>query len=144
MPGLRPRASRPGSGSGSLPAQQDHPGLRMRIGLHSGRAVVGNMGSDFHFNYTAMGDTVNLAARLEQANKERGTYLMVSEATRQQAGEEFGYRDLGRIPVKGKSEPVQVYELLPARHTELPASNPRDQGPSTPSKGGDKKNRSSN
>ena len=86
--------------------------LHMRIGLHSGPAVVGNMGSDFHFNYTAMGDTVNLAARLEPANKQFGTYIMVSEATQAQAGErEFDYRNLGEIQVKGKSKPVTVYEL---------------------------------
>lgn len=90
-------------------------GLRMRIGLHSGKAVVGNMGSDFHFNYTAMGDTVNLAARLEPANKEFGTYIMVSEETRRQAGEQgWLFRDLGPIQVKGKSEAVRVFELLPS------------------------------
>jgi adenylate cyclase len=98
-----------------LRAGEHSQGLRMRIGLHSGPAVVGNMGSDFHFNYTAMGDTVNLAARLEPANKQFGTYVLVSEATRQQAGEgEFCFRDLGRIEVKGKSEEVQVFELLPS------------------------------
>ncbi|MCC7261990.1 MAG: adenylate/guanylate cyclase domain-containing protein [Candidatus Latescibacteria bacterium] len=89
-------------------------GLRMRIGLHSGTAVVGNMGSDFHFNYTAMGDTVNLAARLEPANKQFGTYILVSEVTQHLAGAgEFHYRALGAIQVKGKTEPVRVAELLP-------------------------------
>jgi class 3 adenylate cyclase/CHASE2 domain-containing sensor protein len=92
----------------------DAAGLRVRIGLHSGPAVVGNMGSDFRFNYTAMGDTVNLASRLEGANKDFGTYLMISEATRQQAGEgAFHYRSLGEITVKGKSKATSVYEVLP-------------------------------
>lgn len=94
--------------------QQNLPELRVRIGLHSGRAVVGNMGSDFRFNYTAMGDTVNLAARLEPANKEFGTYTLVSEATREQAGAGgLGYRSLGELQVKGRSEPVRICELLP-------------------------------
>lgn len=94
--------------------QQNFPELRVRIGLHSGQAVVGNMGSDFRFNYTAMGDTVNLAARLEPANKEFGTYTLVSEATREQArAEGLSYRSLGAMQVKGKNEPVKVYELLP-------------------------------
>ena len=88
------------------------PELRMRIGLHSGPAVVGNMGSDFRFNYTAMGDTVNLASRLEGANKDFGTYTLVSEATREMAGEEFEFRSLGTTQVKGKSEETAVCELL--------------------------------
>lgn len=98
-----------------LRAGENSEDLHMRIGLHSGPAVVGNMGSDFHFNYTAMGDTVNLAARLEPANKQFGTYIMVSEATHLHAGDqEFRYRDLGAIQVKGKSKPVRVYELSAA------------------------------
>ena len=88
--------------------------LKVRIGVHSGPAVVGNMGSDFRFNYTAMGDTVNLASRLEGGNKEFGTYTLISEATRDLAGAEFQYRSLGDIQVKGKTEPTSVYELLPA------------------------------
>ena len=86
--------------------------LRVRIGLNSGPAVVGNMGSDFRFNYTAMGDTVNLAARLESANKEFGTYTMVSHTTRMRVrSNQFSFRTLGDIAVKGKRDPVTVYEL---------------------------------
>jgi len=94
---------------------QGLPELRMRIGIHSAAAVVGNMGSDFRFNYTAMGDTVNLASRLEGANKDFGTYTMVSAATREQVGStEMQFRDLGTTTVKGKSEAIEVFELLPA------------------------------
>jgi adenylate cyclase len=93
---------------------QGLPELKVRIGLHSGSAVVGNMGSDFRLSYTAMGDAVNLASRLEGANKEFGTYLMVSQVTRELAGEreEFKFRELGEIKVRGKSVPVSVCELL--------------------------------
>lgn len=89
------------------------PELRVRIGLHSGPAIVGNMGSEFRFNYTAMGDTVNLASRLEGANKEYGTYVMLSQVTRQMAGPSaFRFRDLGTTRVKGKKEEIDIYELV--------------------------------
>lgn len=89
------------------------PELRVRIGLHSGPAVVGNMGSKIRSNYTAMGDTVNLASRLEGTNKQFGTYVLISAMTREQAGDtEFSYRRLGEVQVKGKSKPTEVYELL--------------------------------
>jgi len=93
---------------------QEFPELKVRIGIHSGPAVVGNMGSDFHFNYTVMGDTVNLASRLEGANKEFGTYTMISAAIQEQVGGELACRYLGETAVKGKSQLVAVYELLPA------------------------------
>lgn len=86
--------------------------LFMRIGLNSGPAVVGNMGSKTRFDYTMLGDAVNLAARLEGVNKQFGTYTMVSGATRIAAGEEFRYRELSRIRVVGKNEPVTVFEPL--------------------------------
>jgi adenylate cyclase len=89
--------------------------LLTRVGLNTGYAVVGNMGSDKHFNYTMLGDSVNLAARLEGLNKQFGTYLMCTENTFNQAVETglFFGRKLAQVAVVGKKEPVTVYEPLP-------------------------------
>ncbi len=87
-------------------------GLRMRVGLHSGPAFVGYFGSDNQTDYTCIGDTVNLAARLEPANKVFGTQTLVSGQCREQAGGGFEYRYLGLVQVKGKVLAVPVYELL--------------------------------
>jgi adenylate cyclase len=83
-----------------------------RAGVNSGNAVVGNMGSKHKYNYTVMGDMVNLASRLEGANKAYGTFLMVSESTVAKLGGAFDVRELDRIAVKGKDQPVTVYEVL--------------------------------
>lgn len=85
------------------------PPLAMRIGLHSGPAVVGNVGSDIRFSYTAVGDTVNLAARLEGANKAFGTGILLSEATAARLPPGLPLRVLDVVVVKGKSEPVRVF-----------------------------------
>jgi adenylate cyclase len=88
--------------------------LYMRIGLNSGPAVVGNMGSRTRFDYTMLGDAVNLAARLEGVNKQFRTYTMASAATLGQAGGAFPARELARVAVVGRKEPVTVHEpMLP-------------------------------
>jgi adenylate cyclase len=83
-----------------------------RAGVNSGNAVVGNMGSKHKYNYTVMGDMVNLASRLEGANKAYGTFLMISETTVAKLGGAVDVRELDRIAVKGKDLPVTVYEVL--------------------------------
>ncbi|MBL8833987.1 MAG: adenylate/guanylate cyclase domain-containing protein, partial [Rhodospirillales bacterium] len=89
---------------------------KARIGLNSGRALVGNIGSKKRFNYTVMGDTVNLASRLEGANKYFGTTLMCAETVRELAdaapGPAFAWRELDRIQVKGRARPVTIFEPL--------------------------------
>jgi adenylate cyclase len=93
------------------------PGGRLgtRIGVATGFAVAGNMGSTQRLNYTVTGDMVNLSARLEGANKEYGTAIMISETTAQAAGEAYVLRRLDRLVVKGKTEPIAVFEVIGRR-----------------------------
>ena len=86
--------------------------LYMRIGIHTGPVVVGNMGSHDRFDYSMLGDAANLAARLEGANKPFGTGIMVSEATWEQCGGAFVGRCIGRLRVVGRDTPVRVFEPL--------------------------------
>ena len=86
--------------------------MQHRIGLSSGRMVTGNMGSTMRMNYTMMGDTVNLAARLEASAKQYGIYIQVSESTYKVVKDKFDWRFLDYVRVKGKQQPVKVYELI--------------------------------
>ena len=85
--------------------------MHMRIGLNTGPVIVGNMGSTQRFDYTVLGDAANLAARLEGANKVFGTYLMISDSTRQAVDSEMMFRELGDLRVVGRRQPVKVFEL---------------------------------
>jgi adenylate cyclase len=90
----------------------DAPFLDIGVGLNSGPMVVGNMGSVARMDYTAMGDAVNLASRLEGANKQYGTSVIIGDITFEQVNEEFYCRELDSVAVKGKSEPVRIFELM--------------------------------
>jgi adenylate cyclase len=95
--------------------------LYMRIGINTGPAVVGNMGSHSRFDYSMLGDAVNLAARLEGVNKQFGTYTMISQATKDAAGNAVPMRELGRVAVVGRTEPVTVYEPLAEEYARINA-----------------------
>lgn len=88
--------------------------LRTRIGIHSGEAVIGNVGSSDRMNYTALGATVNLASRLEGLNRELGTSVLVSEEVVARVGERFDFKPMGAQQVKGYEAPVKVFELVVA------------------------------
>ncbi|GAB4330605.1 MAG: adenylate/guanylate cyclase domain-containing protein [Calditrichia bacterium] len=99
--------------------KENKPELRARIGLNSGEMIAGNMGSQTRFDYTVMGDSVNLASRLEGANKLYGTEIMIGENTFDMVKDEFYTRPLDLLRVKGKKKPVKVYELIAGRDEPL-------------------------
>lgn len=99
--------------------REGRPVLGCRTGINTGNMIVGNMGSNKVFDYTVLGDEVNLASRLEGANKPFGTRIMISDSTRAVVEDQMITRPLDMIVVKGKSKPVKVFELIADREEKL-------------------------
>jgi len=102
-------------------AKRGLPRLNLRMGLHTGDAIVGNLGSQKRFDYTAIGDSVNLASRLEGLNKFYSTPIMASEATVQSCRDLVEFRELDWVAVKGRATSVTVYEVLALKGELTPA-----------------------
>jgi class 3 adenylate cyclase len=96
-------------------AEASLPRLGIRIGINTGSAIVGNFGSSRRFSYTAVGDTVNLASRLERLNEEYGTTVLIPDDTRAAIGDEFVCREVGRTTVRGRTQATTVHELVGRR-----------------------------
>jgi adenylate cyclase len=105
-------------------AEQKRKGLpefRTRFGLHTGEAVVGSVGAVDRLQYTAMGDTINVASRLEGMNKEHGTTILASSAVYERCHDVILFRPLGEVHAKGRREEIELFEVVTLRETATAA-----------------------
>jgi adenylate cyclase len=103
------------------PAWKGMPAFQTRFGLHQCVASVGHFGSPERFNYTAIGDGINLASRLQNLNKYYGTTIIASATMREAAGDGFAWRHLDRVAVKGKTQWIDIHELLGEKSMAIPS-----------------------
>jgi class 3 adenylate cyclase len=96
-------------------ARRGYPPFKTRFGIHSGSAIVGNIGHTERLSYTAIGDNVNLASRIESINKAYGTEVLISEATYNEVKDEFVARAVDQVILKGKTQPLKIYQLIGVR-----------------------------
>jgi adenylate cyclase len=101
-------------------SETGRPALKARIGINSGPMLVGNLGSRYRFSYGALGDQVNLGSRLEGLNREYGTEILIGENTARLVQGMFRLRELDMVQVKGRKQPVRIYELLVRADVSLP------------------------
>ncbi len=99
--------------------KEGKPRFVTRIGIHAGEAIVGNLGSTERLNYTALGDSINTASRLEEINKDYKTRIMVSESVYEKISDKFTLRFVDHVAVKGKSHIINIYELLGDKDVQL-------------------------
>jgi adenylate cyclase len=109
-------------------SEQGRPAFRSRVGIATGDLVVGNIGFESRLSYTVIGDTVNIASRLEGLNKQYGTRLMIHEETARDVDGRFWVRPVDRVAVKGKQDGIVVYELI----AERPPASDGGSGPADP------------
>jgi adenylate cyclase len=90
---------------------EGRPSMDIGVGINSGDMIAGNIGSESIMSYTVIGDAVNLGSRLESLNKEYGTRIIISDATRSRLTGAYAVRPLGDVVVKGKTQPVRIWEV---------------------------------
>jgi class 3 adenylate cyclase len=106
--------------SAELEAQGKVP-LSVGIGINTGWAIVGNIGSPARMGYTAIGDTVNIASRLQDLTKEHRAELLISHTTFEEIDDLFEAERIGLVPVKGRTEPVGIYKVFGEKAPVRPA-----------------------